>query len=75
MATLSLRVSDDEKVLIENYATMQGVTLSDVLKRAFFEKLEDEIDLQAIREHREAEARGEVKYYTLDEVEKDLGLN
>lgn len=75
MATLSLRVSDDEKLIIENYAMLHGASLSDVLKKAFFEKLEDEIDLQSIKKHRDAEAKGKVKYYTLDEVEKELELN
>jgi len=74
MATLSLRVSDDEKVLIENYAILHGLSLSEVFKRAFFEKLEEELDMQTIKEYREREARGEVEYFTLDEVEKELGL-
>ena len=40
-----------------------------------FEKLEDEYDLQAIMEHRERKARGEVKFYSHDEIKRELGFD
>ena len=75
MPHVSLRVTEEEKNLMENYAKLQGSNLSDVLKEAFFEKLEDEYDLKIIKEHEAKKAKGNVKYYTLDEVIKDLDLN
>jgi len=45
------------------------------LKEAFFRILEDERDLRVIERYRERAASGEVKYYTLDEIEDELGLN
>jgi uncharacterized protein (UPF0248 family) len=49
--------------------------MSEAIKKVFFQRLEDEFDLQTIREHREKKARGEVKFYSLDEVKKELGLD
>ena len=74
MPHVSLRVTEQEKAWMESYANVQGLNLSDAIKEAFFEKLEDEYDLKTIREHEAEKAKGNVKYYTLDEVSKELGL-
>jgi len=75
MPHISLRVTDEEKNWMESYAKVLGVNLSDAIKNAFFEKLEDEYDLKIIREHEEKKAKGLVKYYSLDEAKKELGLD
>lgn len=74
MAHISIRVTDKEKETMENYANFYGVTLSDAIKAAFFEKLEDEYDLRTIAEFERAEKNNEVEYKTFDEVINDLGL-
>lgn len=74
MAHISLRVTDKEKKIMENYADFHGITLSDAIKDVFFKKLEDEYDLQTIAEFENAEKDGEVKYKTFDEVIDNLGL-
>jgi len=74
MPHVSLRVTDEEKKMMDAYAKVHGVNLSDAIKEAFFQILEDEYDLKLIEEHRERKARGEVKFYTLDEIEEELGL-
>ncbi|MGM0419267.1 MAG: type II toxin-antitoxin system RelB family antitoxin [Thermodesulfobacteriota bacterium] len=72
MPNISLRLSEQEKILVDNYAKLNGLTLSDVFKKALFEKLEDEYDLKLIKEY---EKKGDsLKTYTLDEVEKELGF-
>ena len=43
---ISLRVSPQEQILIENYANVHGISVSETLRRAFFEMIEDEIDLE-----------------------------
>lgn len=70
MAHVSLRVSDREKTLMESYARLHGVNLSDALKEAFFEKLEDEYDLEMIRNY-EQEKHSET-FYPLAEIMKDF---
>ena len=72
MAHVSLRVSDQEKTWMESYAKLHGVSLSDAIKQAFFEKLEDDYDLNAIREY---ELEKPVKFHSMSEVISELGLN
>jgi len=60
---------------MESYAKVLGMNISEAIKSVFFQRLEDEFDLQRIQEHREKKARGEVKFYSLDEVEKELGFD
>ena len=75
MPHVSLRVSEQEKSWMEGYANLHGISLSDAIKAAFFEKLEDEYDLEIIREHEIEKEKGNVKYYSLDEAKKELGFN
>jgi DNA topoisomerase VI subunit A len=72
MPDISLRLSKQKKELASNYAKLHGQTLSDVFKKAFFEKLEDEHDLKLIKEF---EKKADyLKTFTLPEVENELGL-
>ena len=75
MPHISLRVSEDERATMEGYAQVQGLSISEAIKNAFFQRLEDEFDLQTIQAHRVKKAKGQVKMYTLDEAESELGLN
>ena len=74
MAHVSLRVSEQEKSWMEGYAKMQGVNLSEAIKKAFFEKLEDEYDLRIIEQYEQEKKLGTVKYYSLAEVQQELGF-
>lgn len=71
--TISVRLSDDDTRLIKTYAEMNNMSLSDLIRIAVIEKIEDEYDLkcyeQALKEYKE-----NPKTYTLDEVKKELGL-
>ena len=71
MAHVSLRVTDQEKEAMEGYAQLHGLNLSDAIKAAFFEKLEEEYDLKMIEEF---EKEGPQKSYSLDAVKEELGL-
>ncbi len=75
MAHVSLRVSEQEKNWMESYAKAHCLNLSDAIKQIFFEKLEDEYDLKIIEEHENDKKNGKVRYYSLDEVKKELGLD
>jgi hypothetical protein len=74
MPHVSLRVSAEEKTWMESYAKVQGISLSDAIKAAFFEKLEDEYDLKIIREYEAEKAKGDMQYYTHAEMKERLGL-
>jgi len=75
MPHISLRVTEDEHTTIETYARVQGLNISEAIKNVFFQRIEDEFDLQRIQEHRKRKARGEVKIYSHAEVIKELGFD
>ncbi len=71
--TISVRLSDKDTKLIKTYAEMNSISLSDLIRNAVLEKIENEYDLgcynKAIAEYKENS-----KTYTLDEIKKELGL-
>ncbi len=70
---LTLRVNDKERELIEKTAKVYGMSMSEFMRHAIFEKLEDEFDLKAYEEAK-AEYDANPKVYSLDEVSKMLGI-
>ena len=71
--TISLRLSNEEAALMKNYAQMNGITMSDLVRKCVLEHIENEYDLQAFRAAM-ADFQADPATYTLDEVEKELGL-
>ena len=71
--TLSLRLSDEDAALIRRYADMNGMTVSDLVRRSVIERIEDEFDLK-LYEKAMADFKANPVTYTLDEVESELGL-
>lgn len=71
--TISVRLNDEDTNLIKAYAEMNNISLSDLIRNALLEKIEDEYDLdcykKAIKEYNK-----NPKTYTLDEVKKELEL-
>ena len=70
---ISIRMTEEEKKLADAYARLNGTTLSDAIKRAYFEKIEDEYDI-ALADAALREYEKNPKTYTLEEVMKELGL-
>lgn len=71
--TLSLRLSDEDATLIRRYADMNGMTVSELVRRSVIERIEDEFDLK-LYEKAMADFKADPVTYTLDEVESELGL-
>ena len=71
--TISLRLNEADSMLFKKYAEMNGISVSELLRRSVLEHIEEEYDLQAYQEAIE-EYRENPITYTLDEVEKELGL-
>ena len=71
MSTVSLRLNDADAQLFKSYADSHGITLTDLIRNAVLEKIEDEYDLAELRE---ALANPNPVYYTLEEVEEELGM-
>ena len=71
--TISLRLNEADSMLFKKYAEMNGISISELVRRSVLEHIEEEYDLQAYQEAIE-EYRENPITYTLDEVEKELGL-
>lgn len=71
--TISLRLNDEDTVLFKKYAKLNGITVSELLRQSVIERIEDEYDLNAYKEAM-AEFKKNPVTYSLDEVEKELGL-
>ena len=71
--TISLRLSDEDTKLIKDYARMNNMSVSDLIRQAVIEKIEDEIDLEAYRKAVSAFKKDPVTY-SLEDVEKEFGL-
>ena len=71
--TISLRLNDEDTVLFKKYAELNGITVSELLRQSVIERIEDEYDLNAYEEAM-AEFKKNPVTYSLDEVEKELGL-
>lgn len=70
---ISVRLSDEEARLFKKYADLNGITVSELVRQSVLEKIEDEYDL-VLYEKAIAEYSVSPLTYTLDEVEKELGL-
>lgn len=71
--TISVRLNEEDTALFKSYAALNNITLSELVRNAVMEKIEEEFDLkcyeEAIKEYRE-----NPQTYTLEEVERELGL-
>ena len=72
--SISLRVNEHELSVIKSYANLRSMTVSNVVREAILEKIEDEFDIdiytKAINKHRKDPAT-----YTHDEMLKKLGFS
>ena len=64
-------MTDAETELIKSYAQMHGKTVSDFIRQAAIERIEDELDLKAYEEAI-SEFKKNPRTYTLDEIEREL---
>ena len=65
--TISVRLNEEDTKLIKAYAEMHNISLSDLIRTALLEKIEDEYDVE--------EYELNPKTYTLEEVKKELDLD
>ena len=66
-------MTDEEKQLADAYAKINGVSLSEAIKRAYFEKIEDEYDI-ALADAALREYEKDPKTYSHEEIMKMFGL-
>lgn len=71
--TISVRLNKEESLLFKNYAKLNGITISELIRKAVIERIEDEYDLMLYNEAME-EFKNNPITYSLEEVERELGL-
>jgi len=74
MASATIRLSEEETRLIKSYAAQERRSVSDVIRLAILDRIEDEYDL-ALFEKAEEEYAASPKTYTLEEIKKRHNLN
>lgn len=71
MTTMTMRLDDADARLVRKYASFEGKSISDFIRDAVFEWIEDQEDLAALRK---AMAEDDGIRYTHAEILKELGL-
>jgi len=71
--TVSVRLNEEDEKLIKTYANMNNISLSDLIRNAVLEKIEDEYDLKCYKKAIE-EYKKNPKTFTMDEIKKELEL-
>ena len=74
MATISLRVNDDELRLIQAYITANNLNMSAFIREAALDKIEDDFNLDKERLIRARDAAHTGKKYTFDEAWAEVGV-
>lgn len=69
--TISVRLNKKDEELVKAYAKMNNISLSDLVRNAIMEKIENEYDLKCYEKAIE-EYKQNPKTYTLDEIKKEL---
>ena len=71
--SISLRLNDVDTDIIKSYASMRGMTVSELVRRIVMDHIEEEFDLKEY-EKAYAEYKKNPVTYTLDEVIEELDL-
>ena len=70
---ISVRLNEQDERLFKAYAKTNNISVSDLIRNAVFEKIEDEYDLKVYRESLEEYNNNPISY-SHEEVCKMLGI-
>jgi len=70
---ISVHLNVKEEELIKKYAELQGLSVTEVIRTAILERIEDEFDMQ-IAERADADLHKNPRTYTLEEIRSVLEL-
>ncbi len=71
--TISLRLSEEDTLLIKKYAELNRISVSDLIRQTVMERIEMEYDLEMFDKAME-EYKNNPVTYSLSDVEEELGL-
>ena len=70
----SIRLTEEEKSLADSYAKLNSMSLGEAFKKALFEKIEDEYDLEICKEYLKAKEEGKLVTIPFEEAAKEWDL-
>lgn len=68
MSTLTIRLNEEEKNIFQSVSGLYGGKLSTTIKQLALEKIEDEYDLQLMKEYEERKEKNEVEYISFEDM-------
>ena len=71
MSTMTMRIDEEDAAIVRKYAEFEGKTISDFIRDAVLEKIEDQQDLETLRAAA-ADDNGERRTHA--QVLEELGL-
>ena len=71
MSTMTMRIDEEDAAIVRKYAEFEGKTISDFIRDAVLEKIEDQQDLETLRAA-VADDNGERRTHA--QVLEELGL-
>ena len=74
MSVISLRVPENELNIFKSYAKHNNKSLSEIIRIAMLERIEDEYDLKVFEEYEAEKRSGTLKTRPISELWKDLDL-
>lgn len=72
MNTITVRLNEEEAKAYEEFAKLNNMPLSTLFKKTLEEKMETELDMQAIKEYEKN--KDSLETYTHEDLKKLLGL-
>lgn len=72
--SFSMRLSQEEESLFKSYAKLHGISLTEALKRALLEKIEDEYDVGLFEEAYDDYVKSGCKSKPINELWEELEL-
>lgn len=73
--TVTIRFNKEEKELFKNAAKLYNCSISSMIKRLAIEKLEDDIDIKAVKEFEDKIKTNKTSVHPINELWKELDLN
>ncbi len=70
----SIRLTSEERLLVESYSKLHSISMSEAFKSALFEKIEDEFDVVVCEEAYKEYVESGKKSRPIDELWKELDL-
>ncbi len=74
MNVISVRVTDEEKQILEEAKSIYNCGISTLLKKITFEKLADDFDLKIIEEYENKKKNNTLEFIAIDDVWKELDI-